>query len=175
VKGEKILARLASGFLFWLANPEFYTHLASWQVVIRTPEDTLGTGQNCPYSRGALTTQNQKTHTHNHTQNRSFTVVSFFFFLIVCVYFIFKKVTIVLACQLRQWWASEHYQHADSWCVWDGPAGALGWSPIRWFLCESCINVRKNFKNKKKFVMIIIIIIIMIIIKCFCTALKINE
>jgi hypothetical protein len=34
----KILARLASGFVFWLANREFYSHLASWRVVIRTPD-----------------------------------------------------------------------------------------------------------------------------------------
>jgi hypothetical protein len=25
------------GFVFLLANPEFYSHLASWRVVIRTP------------------------------------------------------------------------------------------------------------------------------------------
>jgi hypothetical protein len=36
--GEKTLTRLASGFVCLLANPEFYSHLASWQVVIRTPE-----------------------------------------------------------------------------------------------------------------------------------------
>jgi hypothetical protein len=35
---EKTFARLASGFVFLLANPKFYSHLASWQVVIRTPE-----------------------------------------------------------------------------------------------------------------------------------------
>jgi hypothetical protein len=29
VRGEKSLARLASGFVFLLANPEFYSHLAS--------------------------------------------------------------------------------------------------------------------------------------------------
>jgi hypothetical protein len=28
---------LASGFVFLLANPEFYLHLASWRVVTRTP------------------------------------------------------------------------------------------------------------------------------------------
>jgi hypothetical protein len=33
----KKIARLASGFVFLLANPEFYSHLASWRVVIRTP------------------------------------------------------------------------------------------------------------------------------------------
>jgi hypothetical protein len=36
---EKNLARLASGFAFLLANPEFYSHLASWRVVIRSPGD----------------------------------------------------------------------------------------------------------------------------------------
>jgi hypothetical protein len=36
VRGKKI-ARLTSGFVFLLANPEFYSHLASWRVVIRTP------------------------------------------------------------------------------------------------------------------------------------------
>jgi hypothetical protein len=30
VKGKKTLARLVSGFVFLLANPEFYSHLASW-------------------------------------------------------------------------------------------------------------------------------------------------
>jgi hypothetical protein len=34
-RGKK-LARIASGFVFLLANPEFYSHLASWRVVIRT-------------------------------------------------------------------------------------------------------------------------------------------
>jgi hypothetical protein len=33
----KKLARLASGFVFLLANPKFYSQLASWRVVIRTP------------------------------------------------------------------------------------------------------------------------------------------
>jgi hypothetical protein len=28
---------LVSGFLFLLAKPEFYSHLAGWRVVIRTP------------------------------------------------------------------------------------------------------------------------------------------
>jgi hypothetical protein len=37
VSGKKNLARLASGFVFLLANPEFYLHLTSWRVVIRTP------------------------------------------------------------------------------------------------------------------------------------------
>jgi hypothetical protein len=37
VRGEKILTRLASGFVFLLAKPEFCSHLASWLVVIRTP------------------------------------------------------------------------------------------------------------------------------------------
>jgi hypothetical protein len=32
VREIKTLARLASRFLFLLANPEFYSHLASWQV-----------------------------------------------------------------------------------------------------------------------------------------------
>jgi hypothetical protein len=31
---EKTLARLASWFVFLLANPEFHSHLASWRVVI---------------------------------------------------------------------------------------------------------------------------------------------
>jgi hypothetical protein len=39
VRGEKTLARLASGFVFLLANSEFYSHLANWRVVIRTPDD----------------------------------------------------------------------------------------------------------------------------------------
>jgi hypothetical protein len=37
VRGGKTLARLASMFVFLLAIPEFYLHLASWRVVIRTP------------------------------------------------------------------------------------------------------------------------------------------
>jgi hypothetical protein len=37
-RGKKSLARLASEFVFLLANPEFYPHWASWRVVIRTPE-----------------------------------------------------------------------------------------------------------------------------------------
>jgi hypothetical protein len=36
---KKKLARLASGFVFLLTNPEFFSHLASWRVVIRTPEN----------------------------------------------------------------------------------------------------------------------------------------
>jgi hypothetical protein len=36
VGGEKTLARLASGFVFLLANPDFNSSLASWRVVIRT-------------------------------------------------------------------------------------------------------------------------------------------
>jgi hypothetical protein len=36
-QGEKILARLASGFVLLLAKSEFYSHLVSWRVVIRTP------------------------------------------------------------------------------------------------------------------------------------------
>jgi hypothetical protein len=35
VRGEKIIARLASGFVVLLAKPEFYSHLASW--LDRTP------------------------------------------------------------------------------------------------------------------------------------------
>jgi hypothetical protein len=42
---EKInLASLASGLVFLLANPEFYSHLASWQVVIRTPDVSVYQG-----------------------------------------------------------------------------------------------------------------------------------
>jgi hypothetical protein len=37
VRGKKNLAMLASGFAFLLAKPKFYSHLASWRVVIRTP------------------------------------------------------------------------------------------------------------------------------------------
>jgi hypothetical protein len=38
VSGKKVLAnRLASGFVFLLTNPEFYLHLVSLRVVIRTP------------------------------------------------------------------------------------------------------------------------------------------
>jgi hypothetical protein len=33
-----------SGFLLLLANPEFYSHLASWRVVIRTPDIEDGRG-----------------------------------------------------------------------------------------------------------------------------------
>jgi hypothetical protein len=40
VSGKKVLSRLASGFIFLLANPEFYSHLASWREVIRTPAYT---------------------------------------------------------------------------------------------------------------------------------------
>jgi hypothetical protein len=36
-KRKKILARLASGYVSLLANLEFYSQLASWRVVIRTP------------------------------------------------------------------------------------------------------------------------------------------
>jgi hypothetical protein len=36
----KKLARLASGFASSLANPEFYSHLASWRVVICTSDST---------------------------------------------------------------------------------------------------------------------------------------
>jgi hypothetical protein len=34
--GKKILFMLANGLVFLLANPEFYSHLASWRVVIHT-------------------------------------------------------------------------------------------------------------------------------------------
>jgi hypothetical protein len=37
MRGEKALAWMAIGFVFLLANLEFYLHLASWRVVIRTP------------------------------------------------------------------------------------------------------------------------------------------
>jgi hypothetical protein len=40
VRGEKILATLANEFVFVLANTEFYSHLASWRVVIRNPAIT---------------------------------------------------------------------------------------------------------------------------------------
>jgi hypothetical protein len=33
---KKQLDRLASGSVFLLANPKFYSYLASWRVVIRT-------------------------------------------------------------------------------------------------------------------------------------------
>jgi hypothetical protein len=36
VRGKITFARLASGFVFLLANPEFYSYLASWRVVIHT-------------------------------------------------------------------------------------------------------------------------------------------
>jgi hypothetical protein len=35
---KKTLARLLSGFEFLLAKPDFYSHLASWRVVILTPD-----------------------------------------------------------------------------------------------------------------------------------------
>jgi hypothetical protein len=44
-EGKKALARLASGFTFLVANPEFYSHLASWRVVIRTPAVTISTAK----------------------------------------------------------------------------------------------------------------------------------
>jgi hypothetical protein len=44
VRGVKTLAKLASGFVFLLANSKFYSHLASWRVVIHTPETTHHTG-----------------------------------------------------------------------------------------------------------------------------------
>jgi hypothetical protein len=34
---EKTPTRLVSGFVILLANPEFYSHLMSWRVVIRNP------------------------------------------------------------------------------------------------------------------------------------------
>jgi hypothetical protein len=37
VRGEETLAKLANGFIFLLAKPEFFSHLASWREVIRTP------------------------------------------------------------------------------------------------------------------------------------------
>jgi hypothetical protein len=37
VRGKKKLSKLASGFVFLLAKLNFYSYLASWQVVIRTP------------------------------------------------------------------------------------------------------------------------------------------
>jgi hypothetical protein len=37
VRGEK-MARLARGFVILLTNLEFYSHLASWQVVIPNPD-----------------------------------------------------------------------------------------------------------------------------------------
>jgi hypothetical protein len=42
VEGKKTLAMLASEFVFLLANPEFYSHLASWRVVTRTPASATG-------------------------------------------------------------------------------------------------------------------------------------
>jgi hypothetical protein len=36
-RGKKSLTRLGNGFVFLLAKPEFYSHLASWRVVIHTP------------------------------------------------------------------------------------------------------------------------------------------
>jgi hypothetical protein len=38
VRGEKILARLASGFVFLLAKPNF-TRI--WRVIIRTPDNSI--------------------------------------------------------------------------------------------------------------------------------------
>jgi hypothetical protein len=46
-EGKKQLARWASGFIFLLANPEFYSHLTSWLVVIRTPETVVPGGNHC--------------------------------------------------------------------------------------------------------------------------------
>jgi hypothetical protein len=39
-EGRKTLARLANGFVFLLANPEFYSHLVSWSVVKLAPLHT---------------------------------------------------------------------------------------------------------------------------------------
>jgi hypothetical protein len=50
-EGEKTLARLVSGFVFLHANPEFYSHLASGRVVIRTP--ATGMHHNLAYQRGS--------------------------------------------------------------------------------------------------------------------------
>jgi hypothetical protein len=48
----KKLARLASGFIFLLANTKFYSHLASWRVVIRTPGvDALRENARARFSR----------------------------------------------------------------------------------------------------------------------------
>jgi hypothetical protein len=40
VRGKKNARQTGhqSGFVFLLVNPEFYSHLASWRVVIRTPD-----------------------------------------------------------------------------------------------------------------------------------------
>jgi hypothetical protein len=35
---KNTLPRLASGFVFLLTKPEFYSHLASWRVLIHTPD-----------------------------------------------------------------------------------------------------------------------------------------
>jgi hypothetical protein len=42
VRAERNRARLASGFVFLFANPEFYSHLVSWRVDIRTPDYVHG-------------------------------------------------------------------------------------------------------------------------------------
>jgi hypothetical protein len=34
----RISDKLAGGFLFLLAKPEFFLHLASWRVIICTPK-----------------------------------------------------------------------------------------------------------------------------------------
>jgi hypothetical protein len=36
----KTIEKSVRRFVFLLANPEFYSHLASWRVVIRTPANT---------------------------------------------------------------------------------------------------------------------------------------
>jgi hypothetical protein len=36
-RDKKNPTRVASGFVFLLAKPEFYSHLASWRVLISTP------------------------------------------------------------------------------------------------------------------------------------------
>jgi hypothetical protein len=37
VRGEKNTCQACQWFVYLLVNTEFYSHLASWQVVIRTP------------------------------------------------------------------------------------------------------------------------------------------
>jgi hypothetical protein len=44
--GEKTLAMLAHVFVFLFANPEFYSHLANWRVVIAPLVDPA-TGFRC--------------------------------------------------------------------------------------------------------------------------------
>jgi hypothetical protein len=72
LEGKK-LARLASEFVFLLANPEFYSYLASWQVVIRTP-DVCETNYKMKYIIINVETQQNQTNTGhiqvNKTQRR---------------------------------------------------------------------------------------------------------